>query len=378
MTTTPLHARPRPGHSPTDLAATPVSAAGHRCGGRALHLIATAFGVGCGALRDQGQPASGADRCAGRGPAAGSTWPARPRSISAWPPGPTRRTWSTRTRSSGGPTSGTPPAGACRSSPPTPSRRSPSWPTPHRARRCWPGWPPPAPDRTGRCRASSAVRRRSGPAAAVRGRARAAGGGRVVPRRVAAVRSAAVAGPDRPGGRGVPRTPGRRAPALVAGHRRWPARRPMRATSRAFRPTSTPSTERSTTTSPNPGRGLIIEPGRGVVGDAGALVTEVVGVSWRGGRRWVYLDAGIYSGLVETLGEAIRYRLTTDRDDDERGPVVLAGPTCDSVDVLYERTPVQLRSACARATGWSSARPARTPAATPRSGSTASRRCPRC
>jgi ornithine decarboxylase len=87
---------------------------------------------------------------------------------------------------------------------------------------------------------------------------------------------------------------------------------------------------------------LIIEPGRGVVGDAGVLVTEVVGVSWRGGRRWVYLDAGIYSGLVETLGEAIRYRLTTDRDSDERGPVVLAGPTCDSVDVLYERTPVLL------------------------------------
>lgn len=87
---------------------------------------------------------------------------------------------------------------------------------------------------------------------------------------------------------------------------------------------------------------LIIEPGRGVVGDAGVLVTEVVGVSWRGGRRWVYLDAGIYSGLVETLGEAIRYRLTTARDEDERGPVVLAGPTCDSVDVLYERTPVLL------------------------------------
>jgi len=40
-----------------------------------------------------------------------------------------------------------------------------------------------------------------------------------------------------------------------------------------------------------------------------------------------------YSGMVETLGEAIRYRPTTDRDDDPRGPVVLAGPTCDSVDV---------------------------------------------
>jgi ornithine decarboxylase len=87
---------------------------------------------------------------------------------------------------------------------------------------------------------------------------------------------------------------------------------------------------------------LIIEPGRAIVGDAGWLASEVIGVSWRGGRRWVYLDAGIYTGLVETLGEAIRYRLTTDRDGEQRGPVVLAGPTCDSVDVLYEKTPVML------------------------------------
>ena len=87
---------------------------------------------------------------------------------------------------------------------------------------------------------------------------------------------------------------------------------------------------------------LIIEPGRAVVGDAGQLVTRVIGVSWRGGRRWIYLDAGVYTGLVETLGEAIRYRLRTTRDGDGLGPAVLAGPTCDSVDVLYERTPVLL------------------------------------
>ena len=87
---------------------------------------------------------------------------------------------------------------------------------------------------------------------------------------------------------------------------------------------------------------LIIEPGRAVVGDAGQLVTRVIGVSWRGGRRWIYLDAGVYTGLVETLGEAIRYRLGTTRDGDLSGPAVLAGPTCDSVDVLYEQTPVRL------------------------------------
>lgn len=87
---------------------------------------------------------------------------------------------------------------------------------------------------------------------------------------------------------------------------------------------------------------LVVEPGRGVVGDAGTLHARVLGVTWRGGRRWVYLDAGVYSGLVETLGESIRYRLSTDRDGDPAGPAVLAGPTCDSVDVLYEDEPVVL------------------------------------
>ena len=42
---------------------------------------------------------------------------------------------------------------------------------------------------------------------------------------------------------------------------------------------------------------LILEPGRGIVGDAGQLVAEVLGVNWRAGRRWVTLDAGIFSGF---------------------------------------------------------------------------------
>jgi ornithine decarboxylase len=86
----------------------------------------------------------------------------------------------------------------------------------------------------------------------------------------------------------------------------------------------------------------LIEPGRGIVADAGVLVTSVISVVYRGDVRWVFLDAGVFTGLVETLDEAVRYRLETDRPGEPVGPCVLAGPTCDSADVLYERTPVQL------------------------------------
>lgn len=91
---------------------------------------------------------------------------------------------------------------------------------------------------------------------------------------------------------------------------------------------------------------LMAEPGRALVADAGTLETEVVLVSERDGRRWVYVDVGLFSGLAETMGEAIRYRITAHRDGlPIRGPVadvVLAGPTCDSVDVLYQRHRPQL------------------------------------
>jgi len=77
------------------------------------------------------------------------------------------------------------------------------------------------------------------------------------------------------------------------------------------------------------------------VADAGAMETEVVLVSERIGARWVFLDAGLFTGLVEAIDESIRFRVKVHRDGAELagpvGPVVLAGPTCDSLDVLYER-----------------------------------------
>jgi ornithine decarboxylase len=89
----------------------------------------------------------------------------------------------------------------------------------------------------------------------------------------------------------------------------------------------------------------IIEPGRGMVGSAGTIKAEVVLVSRKSAEddvRWVYLDIGKFGGLAETMDEAIRYPIRTPRDHDEAAPCILAGPTCDSADVLYEKTPYDL------------------------------------
>ncbi|HTJ06090.1 MAG TPA: type III PLP-dependent enzyme [Caldimonas sp.] len=89
----------------------------------------------------------------------------------------------------------------------------------------------------------------------------------------------------------------------------------------------------------------IIEPGRGMVGNAGIIETEVVLVSKKSEEddvRWVYLDIGKFGGLAETMDESIRYPIRTPRDGDVMAPCVLAGPTCDSADVLYEKTPYPL------------------------------------
>ena len=90
---------------------------------------------------------------------------------------------------------------------------------------------------------------------------------------------------------------------------------------------------------------LIAEPGRAIVAEAGMIAAEVLLVARRSrldAHRWVYLDIGRFSGLAETEDEAIRYPVLTDRDHESTGPCILAGPTCDSVDVMYEKRPLPL------------------------------------
>jgi ornithine decarboxylase len=89
----------------------------------------------------------------------------------------------------------------------------------------------------------------------------------------------------------------------------------------------------------------IVEPGRGLVGNAGMIEAEVVLVARRNPEaevRWVYLDIGKFHGLAETIEESIRYPIRTRKDRDETAPCIIAGPTCDSVDVLYEKNPYPL------------------------------------
>jgi ornithine decarboxylase len=90
---------------------------------------------------------------------------------------------------------------------------------------------------------------------------------------------------------------------------------------------------------------MLVEPGRYLVGDAGVIRTEVIQIVRRASdpdRRWVFLDVGMFNGLTETLDEAIRYRIRAPGHRPAAGPVVLAGPSCDSADVLYETYQYQL------------------------------------
>src|ERR1700726_5052897 len=71
----------------------------------------------------------------------------------------------------------------------------------------------------------------------------------------------------------------------------------------------------------------IVEPGRGLVGNAGMIEAEVVLIAKRSPEdegRWVYLDIGKFHGLAETIGESIRYPIRTTKDRDATAPGLIA------------------------------------------------------
>lgn len=83
---------------------------------------------------------------------------------------------------------------------------------------------------------------------------------------------------------------------------------------------------------------IIIEPGRYMAGDCGVIVTEVILISKKSEtseHRWVYLDVGHFTGLAEA--EEIVFPIFADNPDNlTESEVILAGPTCDTSDIVYQ------------------------------------------
>ena len=81
---------------------------------------------------------------------------------------------------------------------------------------------------------------------------------------------------------------------------------------------------------------IFIEPGRALVGEAGILVGTVVAKARRNGENWLYLDVGVFNGLMESVG-GIEYTMIAEKNGPMRKWVV-AGPSCDSMDVISNET----------------------------------------
>lgn len=84
-----------------------------------------------------------------------------------------------------------------------------------------------------------------------------------------------------------------------------------------------------------PDIGVMIEPGRSLVGDAGVFVSSVIGKATRGHENWIQIDVGVFNGLIETIG-GIKYTyLVEERPEGGRKKeFTVAGPSCDGLDVM--------------------------------------------
>jgi ornithine decarboxylase len=80
---------------------------------------------------------------------------------------------------------------------------------------------------------------------------------------------------------------------------------------------------------------IIAEPGRGLVAETMTLITRVLGKSTRAGTQWYIIDDGLYGSFSGQVFDHVEYPiLARDADERELIPCVVAGPTCDSSDVV--------------------------------------------
>lgn len=81
---------------------------------------------------------------------------------------------------------------------------------------------------------------------------------------------------------------------------------------------------------------VIAEPGRYISGPSMTCVTTVIGRAIRSGMRWYYMDDGVYGSFSGQIFDHVRYPLEIFSDDKSYAAGVLAGPTCDSIDLIAE------------------------------------------
>ena len=81
---------------------------------------------------------------------------------------------------------------------------------------------------------------------------------------------------------------------------------------------------------------FVAEPGRSLVGSAGLLISKVIGRAKRSGKNWYYLDDGYYGTFSAIPFDKSIFEFYTLKDDTEKYPCILAGPTCDSIDVIAD------------------------------------------
>ena len=81
---------------------------------------------------------------------------------------------------------------------------------------------------------------------------------------------------------------------------------------------------------------MIAEPGRFIAAPAGSCIASVVGRAQREGRWWYYLDDGLYGSFSGQIFDHALYPIEAPQREGPCHPSVLAGPTCDSIDVIRE------------------------------------------
>lgn len=85
---------------------------------------------------------------------------------------------------------------------------------------------------------------------------------------------------------------------------------------------------------------IFIEPGRAIVGDAGVMVSSVIGRAKRAAEEWLYIDVGVFNGLMESLG-GIKYCYVAENTGPARKrSFTISGPSCDSFDVIDKEVPL--------------------------------------